>query len=63
MKFVSYELNKKRVVLNMFDNLDDQEMLEAYDKAIKLNLEIDFICILKEELEARGLLIQIKGYK
>ncbi|WP_148296906.1 sporulation histidine kinase inhibitor Sda [Halalkalibacter akibai] len=47
----------------MFDNLDDQEMLEAYDKAIKLNLEIDFICILKEELEARGLLIQIKGYK
>ena len=47
----------------MFDNLDDQQMLEAYYKAIKLNLDIDFICILKEELEARGLLIQSSVYK
>ncbi|MFC0561305.1 sporulation histidine kinase inhibitor Sda [Halalkalibacter alkalisediminis] len=39
----------------MFKNLDNQSMLEAYYKAIRLNLDIDFIAILKEELDQRGI--------
>ncbi|MFC0471815.1 sporulation histidine kinase inhibitor Sda [Halalkalibacter kiskunsagensis] len=39
----------------MFKRLDDQAMLEAYYEAIRLDLEIVFISILKEELDARGL--------
>ncbi|WP_227935900.1 sporulation histidine kinase inhibitor Sda [Alkalihalobacillus deserti] len=39
----------------MFKNLDDQDMLEAYYEAVQNDLCIDFISILKEELDARGL--------
>ena len=39
----------------MFSNLDDQMMLEAYYEAVQNNLCTDFISILKEELDARGL--------
>ncbi|WP_332694718.1 sporulation histidine kinase inhibitor Sda [Halalkalibacter lacteus] len=39
----------------MFKSLDNQALLEAYYEAIRLNLEIGFISILKEELDARGL--------
>jgi hypothetical protein len=33
-------------------------MLEAYYEAIRLNLELGFISILKEELDARGITIE-----
>jgi hypothetical protein len=39
----------------MFENLDNQAMLEAYYEAIRLNLDIDFISILKEEIDKRGI--------
>ncbi|WP_332633683.1 sporulation histidine kinase inhibitor Sda [Halalkalibacter flavus] len=39
----------------MFNRLDDQTLSEVYYEAIRLNLDTDFISILKEELDARGL--------
>ncbi|MCP3760993.1 sporulation histidine kinase inhibitor Sda [Domibacillus sp. A3M-37] len=38
----------------------DQFILEAYKKAIELNLESDFLLLLKEELERRNLTIEEK---
>ncbi|WP_227937239.1 sporulation histidine kinase inhibitor Sda [Alkalihalobacillus deserti] len=40
----------------MFNDLDDRSLLEAYYEAVRNNLEIDFISILKEEIDARGLI-------
>ncbi len=44
----------------MLDLLDDQAVLEAYRKSIELNLDLDFIFILKHELDERGILIETK---
>jgi hypothetical protein len=35
--------------------LSDQQLLEAYDQALKLELEDDFISVLKEEMIKRNL--------
>jgi len=37
------------------ENLSDDTLLDAYFKAIKLKLNNDFIRILKEEIDKRGL--------
>jgi hypothetical protein len=39
----------------MFNNLDDQTLLEAYYEAVHLQLGFEFISILKEELDNRGI--------
>ncbi|WP_227938822.1 sporulation histidine kinase inhibitor Sda [Alkalihalobacillus deserti] len=39
----------------MLDLLSDESLLESYSEAIKQNLDIEFISILKEEIEERGL--------
>lgn len=39
----------------MFDSLSDQQLIDAYQKATELNLEQDFIQLLKKELSNRGL--------
>ncbi|AQU76939.1 sporulation histidine kinase inhibitor Sda [Priestia megaterium] len=37
------------------ENLVDELLLTSYDKAIKLNLEREFILILEKEIKRRGL--------
>lgn len=37
------------------ENLVDELLLSSYNKAIKLNLEREFILILEKEIERRGL--------
>jgi developmental checkpoint coupling sporulation initiation to replication initiation len=39
----------------VLDLLSDESLLESYYEAIKQNLDIEFISILKEEIEERGL--------
>jgi hypothetical protein len=41
--------------MTMLEPLDDQTLLEAYYEAVRSELSIDFISILKEEIDARGL--------
>ncbi|MFD1738478.1 sporulation histidine kinase inhibitor Sda [Bacillus salitolerans] len=38
-------------------NIPDEELIEAYIQAIKLDLDLDFIAMLSEEFEARNLKI------
>ncbi|WP_088104908.1 sporulation histidine kinase inhibitor Sda [Halalkalibacter urbisdiaboli] len=45
----------------MLKYLDDQTILDAYKKSIELNLDKDFILILKKEVESR--LNQIEEHK
>ncbi|WP_332697081.1 sporulation histidine kinase inhibitor Sda [Halalkalibacter lacteus] len=45
----------------MLDLLDDESLLESYYEAIKLNLDIEFISILKDEIKERGLSEELKG--
>lgn len=40
----------------MFEDLEDEDLLQSYKKAIRLNLEKDFIMLLEKALVARGLL-------
>lgn len=37
------------------DKLSNKDLIESCNKAIELNLEPDFIRLLKEEMERRGL--------
>ncbi|MED4219461.1 sporulation histidine kinase inhibitor Sda [Priestia megaterium] len=37
------------------ENLVDELLLTSYDKAIKLNLEREFILLLEKEIKRRGL--------
>lgn len=39
------------------DRLSDQLLLEAYEKALELNLSDDFIALIKDELIERELFI------
>lgn len=39
-------------------NLSDQLLIEAYEKAVELNLDSDFISILLDEMNERYLNIQ-----
>ena len=43
--------------------INDELLLELYIKALKLNLDKDFILILEKELERRGLLFIIETDK
>ncbi|MDQ0859088.1 sporulation histidine kinase inhibitor Sda [Bacillus sp. V2I10] len=36
-------------------NLADEILLDVYRKAVELNLDKDFICIIKKEVKRRGL--------
>ncbi|MDT8859857.1 sporulation histidine kinase inhibitor Sda [Alkalihalobacillus sp. MEB130] len=40
----------------MLSRLDDHFILEAYEQSVELNLDLEFISLLKEELVRRGLL-------
>ncbi|WP_328701022.1 sporulation histidine kinase inhibitor Sda [Aquibacillus kalidii] len=40
----------------MFDTLTNRKLIAAYEKALELQLEKDFINLLKIEMESRGLL-------
>jgi hypothetical protein len=42
-------------------DLDNETLLESYYEAIKLNLDIDFISILKDEIKERGLCEKLKS--
>lgn len=42
----------------MFPNLSDEELLEVYKKAVEMKLEKEFIAILKNELECKGLSVR-----
>ncbi|MDZ5471935.1 sporulation histidine kinase inhibitor Sda [Bacillus sp. 31A1R] len=37
-------------------NLSDEDLLEVYTKALKFQLDIDFIMLISDELERRRLL-------
>ena len=37
------------------EKLSDKELLEAYDKAVKLDLDWNFIKLLEEEIKRRNL--------
>lgn len=39
----------------MFENLNDQDLIESYEQSIKLNLEKDFIELLGKAIRQRGL--------
>lgn len=43
------------------DHLSDELLLEAYYKAIQLNLNADFISLIKDEIVKRNLLIKEKN--
>ncbi|HEY4601302.1 MAG TPA: sporulation histidine kinase inhibitor Sda [Cerasibacillus sp.] len=40
--------------------LSDKLLLEAYRKAIELNLEADFISLIKKEISRRNLIHKVK---
>ena len=39
----------------MFDSLSNNKLLNAYEKAIELQLDSEFIQLLEQELKSRGL--------
>ncbi|WP_143262143.1 sporulation histidine kinase inhibitor Sda [Sediminibacillus massiliensis] len=39
----------------MFENLSDEKLLDAYIKALELNLEDDFIALLENAMVYRGM--------
>lgn len=43
------------------ENLSDQLLLESYTKAIELDLSPDFLTLIKQEINKRGLTHQIKS--
>lgn len=43
-------------------NLDDQSLIDAYNNAVELNLDIDFIEMLEKEIQSRNLLGIKKKY-
>ncbi|MBM7580317.1 sporulation histidine kinase inhibitor Sda [Jeotgalibacillus terrae] len=45
--------------MNTLDHLSDEKLLEALKSAKKQNLEKDFIQLLEEEVEKRGLRAQM----
>ncbi|UTR07264.1 sporulation histidine kinase inhibitor Sda [Alkalihalobacillus sp. LMS6] len=47
----------------MLQKLSDDLLLETYNRAIHLSLNADFISILKQELQRRGLLKHIHTEK
>ncbi|MFC0470835.1 sporulation histidine kinase inhibitor Sda [Halalkalibacter kiskunsagensis] len=47
----------------MVSLLDDKILLESYHEAIKLNLDREFISILKDEIKERGLYNELKKSK
>ncbi|MFB4212265.1 sporulation histidine kinase inhibitor Sda [Shouchella sp. JSM 1781072] len=47
----------------MLQKLSDDLLLETYNRAIDLSLNADFISILKQELQRRGLLKHIHTEK
>jgi len=47
----------------MLQKLSDDLLLETYNRAIHLSLNTDFISILKQELQRRGLLKHIHTEK
>lgn len=53
----------KRESLVMLQKLSDDLLLETYNRAIHLSLNTDFISILKQELQRRGLLKHIHTEK
>jgi hypothetical protein len=38
------------------DRLNTEELIDIFDKAVKMNLNMDFIEIIKDELFRRGIL-------
>ncbi|MFC0473389.1 sporulation histidine kinase inhibitor Sda [Halalkalibacter kiskunsagensis] len=44
----------------MLKRLDDQLIIEAYQKSLTLNLDLEFIALLKDELVERGIFDQAK---
>ncbi|NEU29279.1 sporulation histidine kinase inhibitor Sda [bacterium LRH843] len=42
----------------MLKHLDDEIILESYYKSIELNLDIDFVLILRDELTKRGISVE-----
>jgi len=48
--------------MGVFKSLSDNLLKESYNKAVKLNLNPDFINILEKEIEKRGLLKRGSNY-
>lgn len=44
--------------MHNFPDLDDEALVESYWKAVKLNLDESFICLLKNEINNRSLKIK-----
>ncbi len=47
---------RRKWVFFVFDTLTNRKLIAAYEKALELQLEKDFINLLKIEMESRGLL-------
>ncbi|MDL4842256.1 sporulation histidine kinase inhibitor Sda [Aquibacillus rhizosphaerae] len=42
------------------ENMSNQQLIEAYKSAIALNLDIEFLHILRQELHERNIFITVK---
>ncbi|MBM7573517.1 sporulation histidine kinase inhibitor Sda [Aquibacillus albus] len=45
--------------MNAFEALCDELLIDSYKKSIELDLETDFVELLKEEIKYRGLTVKI----
>lgn len=46
----------------MVSRISNEELVDAYVRAVEMRLEEDFICMLEEELSRRGIdLEEVKG--
>jgi hypothetical protein len=57
------ETNKERVVtISLLWELSDEKLIEAYQQATLLNLDENFIEMLIEEIDTRGLGVRLNSY-